>query len=252
MADVAEFFASFMKNDQLGRIANAHLAFAEQELLSGCTRHHACQRLVQLHSTAVDFAKTGVPVDVDEINELTRDLRYPDYMGKPKRISFESASAVGSIWRDAKRLPLAIRGRDRARGMDSALLLEGRRRYRALAQTLVWEYNRRLANIMRAYGAFDEGEVMCGRVAQFFNSSRREKISEVQARAPASSRAPGCARGLSDTPYLCHCQLCALCAEGQVAATPTWQCGRLLATCYEFRPPVVSESRGLRSARGKR
>lgn len=186
VGDVVEVFANFMKSDQLGRIANAHLACAEQQLLSGCTRHDTCARLVQLHSTAVDFAKTGVPVDPDELNTLVCGLRYPDYMGKPKGDSFASTSAVGSIWRHARELPQAYR--ERIWGMDGALLLGGRERYRVLAQELVWEYNARLAGIMRAYGAFHEGEVMCGRVARFRNASRREKTSEVQARSPAALR----------------------------------------------------------------
>jgi RNA dependent RNA polymerase len=50
---VADFFANFMQNDQLGRIATAHLALAEH---AQTTRTADCNTLCDLHSTAVDFA----------------------------------------------------------------------------------------------------------------------------------------------------------------------------------------------------
>ena len=63
--DMAQFFIDFMKTDHLGMIATRHMILADQE--DGGTSHPNCRRLAQLHSTAVDFSKTGIPVQINEI-----------------------------------------------------------------------------------------------------------------------------------------------------------------------------------------
>ena len=57
--DMTGFFIDFMQNDQLGRIATLHQVLADGE--QG-TRSPSCLELAALHSTAVDFSKTGIPV----------------------------------------------------------------------------------------------------------------------------------------------------------------------------------------------
>ena len=48
-----------MINDNLGMIANAHLVYADLSLAGAkCSE---CLQLAELHSMAVDFAKSGVP-----------------------------------------------------------------------------------------------------------------------------------------------------------------------------------------------
>lgn len=59
-SDMTSFFIQFMENDQLGRIAVSHLTLADQ-MVDG-THDPACILLAELHSTAVDFSKTGIPV----------------------------------------------------------------------------------------------------------------------------------------------------------------------------------------------
>ncbi|KAL1863762.1 hypothetical protein Plec18170_000601 [Paecilomyces lecythidis] len=58
--DVIDFFIDFMKQDQLGRIATVHQILADQK--ENGTFDPVCILLAQLHSTAVDFSKTGKPV----------------------------------------------------------------------------------------------------------------------------------------------------------------------------------------------
>ena len=60
VADMAEFFLEFMENDQLGRIAVLHQVLADQS--PGGTFDSKCLKLADMHSTAVDFSKTGIPV----------------------------------------------------------------------------------------------------------------------------------------------------------------------------------------------
>ena len=57
---MTDFFTDFMKNDQLGRIANLHQAVADQK--DEGTFHPDCLLLAEKASTAVDFSKTGIRV----------------------------------------------------------------------------------------------------------------------------------------------------------------------------------------------
>jgi hypothetical protein len=62
MEDVQKFFIDFMQQDQLGRIATTHKILADQQAAG--TFDVNCLTLAQLHSTAVDFSKTGTPVSL--------------------------------------------------------------------------------------------------------------------------------------------------------------------------------------------
>lgn len=58
--DMTDFFIKFMETDQLGRIATSHQVLADQR--DKGTSDPDCKLLAELHSTAVDFSKTGIPV----------------------------------------------------------------------------------------------------------------------------------------------------------------------------------------------
>ena len=60
-SDMTEFFIDFMKNDQLGRVAILHQIFADMQPQG--TLDPKCIQLAKLHSTAVDFSKTGISVN---------------------------------------------------------------------------------------------------------------------------------------------------------------------------------------------
>jgi hypothetical protein len=59
--DIADFFIDFMRTDILGMIATRHVVLADY--YPEGTTHPYCIELAGLHSTAVDFSKTGIPVD---------------------------------------------------------------------------------------------------------------------------------------------------------------------------------------------
>ena len=59
-SDMAEFFIRFMQNDALGRIATLHMMLADHQ--EHGTFDKDCLILADLHSSAVDFSKSGVPV----------------------------------------------------------------------------------------------------------------------------------------------------------------------------------------------
>lgn len=58
--DMTDFFIQFMETDQLGRIAVMHRILADQK--ESGTLDPDCCTLAEMHSTAVDFSKTGIPV----------------------------------------------------------------------------------------------------------------------------------------------------------------------------------------------
>lgn len=72
--DMADFFIDFIKQDCLGVIATRHMILADQK--QDGTLNLDCLKLAQLHSTAVDFSKSGKRV---EMKELPRSNRFrPD------------------------------------------------------------------------------------------------------------------------------------------------------------------------------
>ena len=94
--DVMKFFVNFMKRDNLGRIANAHLATADREEHGAKNEH--CLALAKLHSDAVDFSKTGVWAKLDK--ELIPKM-YPHFMTGSKRAPsriYHSRTALGKLF----------------------------------------------------------------------------------------------------------------------------------------------------------
>ncbi|KAL5594038.1 hypothetical protein BROUX41_001090 [Berkeleyomyces rouxiae] len=75
-SDMADFFVDFMKTDQLGIIANRHLILADQKPLGSLDPE--CLKLAEMHSNAVDFSKTGLAVDVNQMPKASQFR--PDFM----------------------------------------------------------------------------------------------------------------------------------------------------------------------------
>ncbi|KAL2140726.1 hypothetical protein VTI28DRAFT_3319 [Corynascus sepedonium] len=84
---LAFFFVLFMKNDILPLIAHAHLATADYEAEG--------LQLAERHSTAVDYAKTGVPA---QLNKELSPRKYPHFMEKPKSKTYHSTSILGKLY----------------------------------------------------------------------------------------------------------------------------------------------------------
>lgn len=61
-SDMTNFFVQFMENDNLGLIATLHQILADQS--PNGTFDPLCVKVAGMHSTAVDFSKTGIPVCV--------------------------------------------------------------------------------------------------------------------------------------------------------------------------------------------
>ncbi|GKT52264.1 RNA-directed DNA polymerase from mobile element jockey [Colletotrichum spaethianum] len=68
--DMANWFVDFMKSDVLGLIATRHLILSDQD--PNGTLGLDCLKLAGLHSTAVDFSKTGIAVEPSNIPKASR------------------------------------------------------------------------------------------------------------------------------------------------------------------------------------
>ncbi|KAE8352264.1 RNA dependent RNA polymerase-domain-containing protein [Aspergillus coremiiformis] len=91
VADMAGFFVEFMRSDILGMIAVRHMVLADQSKQG--TRDPECRVLAELHSTAVDFSKTGIPVN---IKDMPRGNRYrPDFLAPGPQTRLYSKSKIG-------------------------------------------------------------------------------------------------------------------------------------------------------------
>ncbi|OCL01938.1 RdRP-domain-containing protein [Glonium stellatum] len=88
--DMTEFFIQFMETDQLGRISMMHLQMADRE--GEGTLHPTCIKLAGMASTAVDFSKTGIPVDMNGFPK--QDYLRPDFMATGPRVIVEKRGAV--------------------------------------------------------------------------------------------------------------------------------------------------------------
>jgi hypothetical protein len=157
--DIANFFVNYMKNDNLGRIATAHMVFADLSVEGvQCSQ---CLLLAKLHSTAVDFVKTNIPASYPK--ELVLQS-YPHFMDNSRKSSHKSTKVLGRIYDICKD--------KRYRGnyeyyqtpiiMDKALLVDGFEAYIKESQVLLDEYNYRLWGIMSHYDIRHEGELLSG------------------------------------------------------------------------------------------
>ena len=97
--DIINFFYDYMQNDFLGRIATAHLAAADY--LDDGLNSDQCLKLVELHSMAVDYPKTGIPA------KMTRDLErnnWPHFMEKKKAGTYRSRKVLGRLYDAVERV----------------------------------------------------------------------------------------------------------------------------------------------------
>ncbi|KAI0909356.1 RNA dependent RNA polymerase-domain-containing protein [Ustulina deusta] len=76
--DMTEFFVKFMATDQLGLIAVKHIILAD--LHDAGTVHDECKLLAEMHSTAVDYSKTGIPVNMSKMASMKRTKYRPDFL----------------------------------------------------------------------------------------------------------------------------------------------------------------------------
>lgn len=178
--DLHEFFVNYMKNDQLGPIANAHLVWSDYS--PSKAEDPKCLRLAELHSVAVDYPKTGVPA------EMKRDLRpqfYPNFMNKSDRVQYTSRSVLGRLFAQIdKDVQHEMRATDvnydAWRDFDDSLVIKGYEEYAHEAQNLRDQYNHDLRGIMAKYDIKKESEAVTGAILRVSRKLRRNRLADIR------------------------------------------------------------------------
>jgi RNA-dependent RNA polymerase len=91
--DIIGFFDQYMRNDFLGRIAHAHLGWADDH--DEGLRSDQCLELANLHSQAVDYPKTGRPAKLPRA--LDR-FEWPHFMEKKGGKEYHSRKVLGRLY----------------------------------------------------------------------------------------------------------------------------------------------------------
>ncbi|XP_030529169.1 RNA-dependent RNA polymerase 1-like [Rhodamnia argentea] len=161
--EVEEYFVNFMLNDSLGIIADAHTAFADREPEKAMSAE--CLELARLHSTAVDFPKTGVTAVVP------RHLyakAYPDFMEKLDKSSYPSSNVIGKLFREVKDLAFASSSIGKftlemaMRSYDPDMEVDGFEAYIDDAFYHKGNYDYKLGNLMEYYEIKTEADILSG------------------------------------------------------------------------------------------
>ncbi|ORY94518.1 RNA dependent RNA polymerase-domain-containing protein [Syncephalastrum racemosum] len=166
MSDIRDFFV----HDNLGAIANCHLAYADERPEEG-VRREICIELAKLHSAAVDFPKTGIPA---EFPEEWRIKKFPDYMEKFDKASYPSQHILGQIYRsiDAERFEGYREHLVHETSYDMRFRVEGMETYIHEARSLKEMYDQDVSDIMRRFGIKTEAEVISGYVIKWLKKDR--------------------------------------------------------------------------------
>ena len=144
---MSNFFVDYMINDNLGKIANAFIAFADfEEEGASCKQ---CIALSELHSTAVDFIKSGIPADFP--HNLQPDL-VPSFMENKFKKVYDSEKILGKIYRECESKLLPTKFITKCVEFDSDLCVPGFENYVLDGTKWMSCYNYDLWELMKHYG----------------------------------------------------------------------------------------------------
>ncbi|XP_055944235.1 uncharacterized protein LOC129975227 [Argiope bruennichi] len=156
--EIANFFVKYVENDAIGKIAYAHLAFADKHSIA----HPTCLKIAKKHSFAVDFAKTGY---FERLNEHEIPDLFPDFMDKFWQKKYKSKKALGKMFRickdfESENEEYSLRYSDIQ--IDSSLIVDGWEKYEEAAISSRNAYNTVLKTILETYGISHETEAFGG------------------------------------------------------------------------------------------
>lgn len=163
MQEIHKFFVDYMINDTLGGISTAHLVHADRE--PDKAFNEKCLELADLHSMAVDFAKTGAPA---EMPLILKPKEFPDFMERFDRPSYISDGALGKLYRatfeaqcsDPGQNPVGVWSAEEA--YDVELEAEGFEGLVAAAESHRDAYAEKFSGIISYYRAESEVEILTG------------------------------------------------------------------------------------------
>jgi hypothetical protein len=161
--DIGNFFVDYIKNDNLGQIANSHQAHADfSDDGASCKE---CIELAKLHSLAVDFVKTGIPAVFPTNLRLNK---YPHFMENARKDKYESIKVLGKIFDICEKKISDERTKCQMYvEVDEDFYVTGSESYLERADQLMCDYNEELWRIMRHFGIYNEFEALTGFALSF-------------------------------------------------------------------------------------
>jgi len=147
-------------SDQLGVIANSHLALTDTSPKG--VRDERCLQLALKHSQAVDFPQTGKVIQIEA--EL-RSKEYPEFMQNSHWPAYESKTIIGKLFRDLKEPYKLIEESSTTTieyQADKDLLVAGHENFIDAALGHRDEYEQQLLQIMGQHEVQDEFELVTG------------------------------------------------------------------------------------------
>ncbi|CAG9327586.1 unnamed protein product [Blepharisma stoltei] len=162
------FFSLFIANDRLGQIDNAHLALADAS--KNYAFDEKCIELCELHSVAVDFAKTGNTVTIPK--EL-QPQAFPDFMEKKDMNYYQSQKILGKLYRKIVELP-----KESIPGINQKLIVEGYKREKGNAKEIFARYKRDLQILLDQYGIRTEIEMLIAQPVTMSKYHKKRKRQE--------------------------------------------------------------------------
>ncbi|KAF2485998.1 RNA dependent RNA polymerase-domain-containing protein [Neohortaea acidophila] len=101
--DMTSLFVTHMKHDLLGPIAVAHKYHADA--LEAGIKDPICLELAQLHSMAVDYAKSGVPAQMPRRLKVKRWPHWCEPKNKSREKVYHSKKIIGQLYDEVERVP---------------------------------------------------------------------------------------------------------------------------------------------------
>jgi len=158
-------FVNFIRYDQLGRVANLHLAWAD--FSKDGVFSQECESLAKLHSIAADFPKSGKRVVIP--SHLKRLKVRPDFMCPySNHKTYASPKLLGKMYRrvvnEEKYVNQSTSAHSNGRNSDydHDLLLHSRQKYVSEAIELQKKYNREMRTLLSRFGLRLEAEAFTG------------------------------------------------------------------------------------------
>lgn len=154
-----------MINDTLGAISTAHLVHADREPEKALSPQ--CLQLANLHSMAVDFAKTGAPA---EMPRFLKPREFPDFMERWDKPMYTSQGALGKLYRAniafglSRKSSYVFSAKFVQDAYDPDLVIDG---YEALLETAQRHKERYLDEVktlLKYYEAETEDELLSGNI----------------------------------------------------------------------------------------
>lgn len=162
MQEIQRFFVDYMISDTLGTISTAHLVLADREPEKALSPK--CLRLAELHSMAVDYAKTGAPA---EMPNVLKPKEYPDFMERWDRPTYISQGILGKLYRATVSATIPSSdfkwSEETARAAyDSDLEVPGFEAFIDTAKSCKEMYMEKMSMLLMFYGANSEDEILTG------------------------------------------------------------------------------------------